>query len=273
MATVANMTDRLPLAEFPACHSCRLFVGGSPPACLACVRQQLAVPGPDACPVCAQRTRSDGRCPNELCYRHDRRISVVHAIGYQDGALRRVINSYKYRGVRSWSVILGRVLVGWLEEQMATDPPGLIVANPGFSRGGARFGHAEEVVAAAAAADPASRWRFDAGSPAAIIKTRPTLRSADAQAWSKRVSGNELRSALSVPDPARTAGKRILVYDDICTTGTQLDAIAGCLLDQGNAARVEGVVLARALWRGEPGVAATCLPGAPASEAAAVRAG
>jgi predicted amidophosphoribosyltransferase len=36
--------------------------------------------------------------------------------------------------------------------------------------------------------------------------------------------------------------------DDICTTGGQADAIAGCLLDQGNAARVDAV-LARAPWR------------------------
>jgi predicted amidophosphoribosyltransferase len=38
--------------------------------------------------------------------------------------------------------------------------------------------------------------------------------------------------------------------DDICTTGTQLNAVAGSLLDEGRAARVEGVVLARVLWRG-----------------------
>jgi predicted amidophosphoribosyltransferase len=44
----------------------------------------------------------------------------------------------------------------------------------------------------------------------------------------------------------------ILVSDDICTTGGQLDAVAGCLLDQGQAERVEAVVLARAPWRGNP---------------------
>jgi predicted amidophosphoribosyltransferase len=44
--------------------------------------------------------------------------------------------------------------------------------------------------------------------------------------------------------------KTVLVIEDVCTTGTQLDAVAGVLLDQGRAARVEGVVLARAPWRG-----------------------
>ena len=86
--------------------------------------------------------------------------------------------------------------------------------------------------------------------PTAIVKTKPTLPSADSQAWSKRASGTELRAAVMVPDRRRTAGRRVLVYDDVCTTGTQLDAIAACLLDEGGAARVEGVVLARAPWRG-----------------------
>ena len=41
----------------------------------------------------------------------------------------------------------------------------------------------------------------------------------------------------------------VLLIDDVCTTCTQLDVVAGCLLDQGRASRVEGVVLARAPWR------------------------
>jgi len=43
--------------------------------------------------------------------------------------------------------------------------------------------------------------------------------------------------------------KTVLLIDDICTTGTQLNAVAECLLDEGRAARIEGIVLARAPWR------------------------
>lgn len=244
------MTEQLAVARFPDCHGCDLFLSGTPAACFACARPAFSEPGPGACPVCSQRPRPDGGCGNELCHRSDRRIRLVHTLGYQSGPLRRVINDYKYRGVRGWSVILGRLLTGWLDEHLAATAPDLIVANPGFRPGAnAPPGHAERVLAAAAAADPAGRWPFDQQEPAAIVKIRPTLTSADAQAWSKRVSGYELRSALRVPDPARIAGKRVLVYDDICTTGTQLDAVAQCLLDQGQAASVDAVVLARAVWR------------------------
>jgi predicted amidophosphoribosyltransferase len=242
---------------FPDCHDCVCFRSGPAYLCLACASRQLTRPGPAACAACSQLASEDGRCPNELCRSPRRRIGTIHAIGYQAGALRRVIRSYKYCGVRSWSVVLGRLLLAWFEDNMAGDPPDLIVANPTFTGsgsqsdvGGPPFAHTEAVLRAAAAADVPGRWPFDIGIPAAIVKTRPTLQSADGQAWSKRASGRELRDAVCVPDRRRTQGKFIVVYDDICTTGTQLDSIAACLLDEGDAARVEGVVLARAPWRG-----------------------
>ena len=249
------MTDPIPIAEFPGCRDCVRFARGPAGSCFACACRQLSRPGVAACPVCAQHRGAGGLCANELCRNPHRRIARIRAIGYQTGPLRRSINSYKYRGSRDWSVVFGRLLLGWLEETMAGDRPDLIVANPGYGGpGGQSFPHAEAVLTAAALAgseggEGTSRWPFDTATPAAIIKTRPTLRSADAQAWSKRATGYELREALAVPDPGRTSGKFILVYDDVCTTGTQLDTVAGCLLEDGGATRVEGIVLARAPWR------------------------
>ena len=250
------MTELPAVTAFPDCHDCLRFSSGPADVCLACASSQFSQPGPSACPACSQLLTDRGRCPNELCRTPRRRIGRIRAIGYQEGALRRVIRSYKYDGTRSWSVVLGRLLLAWLDQNMAADPPGLIVANPTFTGAGshsgsglAPFAHTEAVLRAAAAADVAGGWSFDTATPAAIVKTRPTLRSADGQAWSKRASGTELRHALRVPDRGRVAARFVLIYDDVCTTGTQLDAVATCLLDEGGAARVEGVVLARAPWR------------------------
>jgi predicted amidophosphoribosyltransferase len=252
----AAMTELPTVTQFPGCHDCARFRVGPADACLACASRQLSRPGAGACPACSQFLSARGSCPNELCRNPRRRIARIHAIGYQDDALRRVIRSYKYDGARSWSVVLGRLLLAWLEQNMAADPPGLIVANPTFTGSHSRsvldsppFPHTEAVLRAAAAEDFAGRWPFDTKTPAAIVKTRPTLQSADGQAWSKRASGTELRDAVRVPDRTRTADRSVLIYDDICTTGTQLDAIAACLLDEGGATHVEGVVLARAPWR------------------------
>ncbi len=156
-------------------------------------------------------------------------------------------------------MLFSRLLLAWLDERCAADPPDLIVANPSFvGPGGQEFAHTEAVVdsaarEAAARTGPLPVWNFDTQTPRAVVKTMATLRSADTEAWSKRASALELRDVLAVPDPARTAGRYVLVYDDICTTGGQLDSVAGCLIDDGRAARVEGVVLARAPWRGTRG--------------------
>jgi predicted amidophosphoribosyltransferase len=244
------MTAQLPVV-FPGCRRCAHRSAGPAALCLACAAGRLQLPGPDACPVCSQRMPAGGACANSLCRSPRRRVGRIRAIAYQSGPLRQAINAYKYRGARDWAAIFGRLLLAWLDTEAAADPPDLIVANPSFvGPGGQPFAHTEVVLAAAAAqAQGSSRLRFDTGSPAAVIKTGPTLSSADSQAWSKHASGTELRDVLRVPAPGRTAGRYVLVYDDICTTGSQLDAVAGCLLDQGGAARVDAVVLARAPWR------------------------
>lgn len=204
-----------------------------------------------ACPVCCQKLAEDGSCPNWLCADPRRRISRIHAIAYLSGSLRNKILRYKYDEAYGWSLIFGRLLLGWLEQHAAATPPGLIVANPTYVGTGEQgFAHTEHVLDVAAREDVLGTWRFDTGRPRAIVKDRATAKSASNTAPAKRAAARELRSALRVPDPSRTSGGRILIYDDVCTTGSQLDAVAGCLLDDGRASHVEAVVLARAPWRG-----------------------
>jgi predicted amidophosphoribosyltransferase len=241
------MADLLP-AVFPRCRQCGHFDDGPVAGCVACARPRLELVEPEACAQCGQRLAAGGRCPNELCRRRWRRIGPIHAVAYHSGALRQAINEYKYLGVRTWAVIFARLLLGWLDVTMAADAPDLIVANPSFvCPDGQQFAHTEAVLEAAAA--QSARWPFDTADPRAIIKTRPTLKSAQAARWSKRAAATDLSGALAIPDRTRMQGRFVLVYDDVCATGGQLDAIAGCMLDQGGAARVEGVVLARAPWR------------------------
>ena len=251
------MVTELPrLVRFPDCIRCPYSDTGPAELCMTCAERRLERPGPDACTVCCQRCGPSNRCPNELCRSPTRRIDRIHAIGYQTGPLRQAINDYKFRGQRSMDAVFGRILLSWLEETMTNDPPDLILANPSFvGRGGQLFAHTEAVLQAAAreaAERPTdmSHWRFDTAGARAIVKTKATLRSSDMQAWSKRAAAVDLKHALRVPDTTRTRGRYLLVYDDVCTTGSQLDSVAGCLLDQGEAARVDGVVLARAPWRG-----------------------
>jgi predicted amidophosphoribosyltransferase len=58
-----------------------------------------------------------------------------------------------------------------------------------------------------------------------------------------------LRQVLDVAAPAHPQELGILVFDDVCTTGYQLNAVVGRLLDQSRAACVRAPVLARTPWR------------------------
>jgi predicted amidophosphoribosyltransferase len=93
-------------------------------------------------------------------------------------------------------------------------------------------------------------WPFDTGPVAAIVKTRPTPRLAPlGHAERRRVAEELIRPALNVPDRNRTAGRRILVVDDVFTDGRTLDEVARVLRLQGGAREVCGLALCRQPWR------------------------
>jgi predicted amidophosphoribosyltransferase len=202
------------------------------------------------CPVCSQRLEDGSACRNWLCRDPRRSVERIDAIAYLSGAMQDKIQRYKYEGKAGWSLIFGRLVVGWLEAHAADDPPDLIVANPTYvAPGEPGPGHIEAIIRAAAAAPSGGRWPFDVQAPAAIMKTEPTERSAGRCFAEKRITAAALREVLKIPDPARTAGRRILVFDDVCTTGRQLDAVADCLVREGRAASARALVLARAPWQ------------------------
>ena len=252
--TPIDLPAELPAGQplgFPNCARCPYMRMGPARICVACASKTLDAIAPGACPVCSQVLEPDGRCPNWLCDNPGRRILRIDAIAYLSGALRVRIRRYKYLAKGGWSLIFGRLVVGWLEAHAIDDSPDLIVVNPTFTDAGdPRLGHTERIVSSAAIEDAEGRWPFDVAHPLpAIIKTGPTEKSAGRTASAKRASAAELRRLLEIPDPTVTAGRKILVFDDVCTTGSQLDAVADCLLGEGHAAEVRGLALARAPWR------------------------
>ncbi len=243
-----------PPLGFPSCPKCPYLQGGSPVICSSCAHKAFEPIASPACRVCSQFVEDDGSCPNWLCSDPTRRIERIDAIAYLSGSLRKKILDYKYENKWGWSVIFGRILLGWLERNLMFDEPDLILANPTWVEPGSMFqtGHTERVLEAAEREDAIGWWNFDVATPRALVKTAATEKSAANTASAKRRAAQDLRAVLAIPDRSRVESKRILVYDDVCTTGSQLDAVAACLLDVGGAAEVRAVVLARAPWRRRP---------------------
>ncbi len=222
-----------PPLGFPSCPSCSYLSTGPSRLCLSCARQSFQTIAKNACPVCSQ-VLEGGSCPNWLCADPNRRIKRIRAIAYHTDQLRQTIIRSKYKGKSGWSLLFGRLRVAWLDQHARDDTFDLVVANPTYTgEGGNAFAHTEQVLDAAATEDLLGTWPFDVATTRVIVKTRQTSKSAGGDVGAKRRAAAELLDALCVPDPARTRGRRILVYDNVCTTGSQLDAVARCLSDAG----------------------------------------
>lgn len=244
----------LPAGEppgFPNCAGCPYLRTGPARICVSCAGRTLDAVAPGACPACSQARKDGAPCRNPLCADPRRRIERIDAIAYLSGPLRSKIFQYKYHGAAWWSLVFGRLLTGWLEARAGDgDWADLIVANPTYLAPRVPGpGHIEKIIRSTVKEAPRGRWPFDINEPAAVIKTQETLKSSGQDTSVKRLAGADLRGALKIPDPGRTRGRKILIFDDVCTTGSQLDAVAACLLDEGGAAGVRAVVLARAAWR------------------------
>ncbi|MGC1184368.1 MAG: ComF family protein [Candidatus Dormiibacterota bacterium] len=194
------------------------------------------------------------QCRNPLCSRADRYFQWNFSIAMRSGALKRAINAYKYEGASGWALIFGRILVGFLDRRTTSfESFDLIVASPTFVGEGSRnFDHTRRVLEKAAAeAPPGKSWPFDLATPPAIIKTGPTEPLTGKTYQQRRdIAEGPFRDALLVPDPGRTRGLTILVYDDVFTDGRTLDEVARSLRLQGGAQAVCGVTLCRQPWRG-----------------------
>jgi predicted amidophosphoribosyltransferase len=195
--------------------------------------------------------QSDGSCGNPLCnWDEDSRFfKWVWAISMRTGSLRDAIDRYKVGGNYGWAGIFGRVLLGYLNAHEAVfDRYDLIIPSPTYvGEGGRAFDHTGLVIERAAFEDDDETWPFELGVVRKAIATTPFR----GRSWKRRfeIAEHELRPALTIPDPVRVRGRRILVYDDVYTEGLTLHEVARSLRDAG-AVEVSEVVLARQPYGG-----------------------
>ncbi len=167
----------------------------------------------------------------------------------RSGALEEAINRYKYKGLKGWASIFGRVLVGYLDShpRVAEDWDALI-PNPTFTGPGAQrnWDHIR-LILEKADVEAGGRWPFFL-NPQLIEKVSDTPRLVGMTlAERKLTSETKLRSALRVPDPSLVKGRSFLVFDDVFTDGSTLREVSRSLRLAG-ASQVGGIVLARQPW-------------------------
>lgn len=235
-------------AGFPNCRSCAFLVNGPVRVCTRCAGETLTPVPSDHCEVCFQALSGDGRCVNRICNDPARAIESVEAIAVYVDPLRNLIFRMKQDPDLHWGRIFGRLVFGWLEDTVAPEDVDLIIPNPTFRDDG-RQGHTEAVIAHASRENAWSNYPIDKPWDPALVKTRATAKSKSSSLAAKIQAAGEHASALHFRHGTGSVrGKNIIVYDDVLTSGAQLDAVARLLKSHG-AASVRGLVLARVPWK------------------------
>jgi ComF family protein len=142
------------------------------------------------------------------------------------GALARAIIRFKYEGRPELARPLSAVLLRGAAPLLAR-PPDLVVPVPLHPARLAERGYNQ----AALLARPVSRALGARLAPLALARTRDTPQQARLDR-AERLSN--LANSFVVRDPRRVAGRRVLLVDDVRTTGATLRACADVLLAAGS---------------------------------------
>jgi predicted amidophosphoribosyltransferase len=230
-------------AGFDACGSCAYRTTGTSAICFACSTAGSAAPDGPSCGVCGQVVDERGSCPNAVCGLGDHHFSRLYTVSDRAEEMWNAVYRFKYGGERDLAEVLGRILVGFLEDNRE-ELSGYDLITTGAIYVGPRahrlWDYLRVIAEAAQREGPA--WPF---APGLIAKSGPTDRFLGiSPAERRRIAEGELRAALSVPEPERVLGRRVLVLDDVYSEGFSLREMARVLLGAG-AAEVAGLVFTR----------------------------
>jgi ComF family protein len=175
---------------------------------------------------------SEGRCG--LCRRGLSGFDAAYSFGAYEGTLRKLIQLFKYGKVSSLAKPLGRMLADALPRERVYD---LIVPMPmhwrrRWSRG---FNQAELLARVIAG-------RLNLSVSGAVHRLKATPPQAGLTAAQRRAN---MSGAFAIRRPDLVRGKRILLVDDVLTTGATAGACAR-VLKRAGAAKVEVLTVARA---------------------------
>lgn len=247
------MTSARDLPEplgFPRCARCAYVKNGSAQSCATCASKTLQPLSEAHCPICSQTIDSAGdTCRNTLCRWSPaiRYFTRVDAIALFSGPLEQTLKTFKYIPKnQGWAWIFGRLIIGWLDaHEQDVDDIDLIIGNPTAS-GRTPLQHIEAMMDAAHYENTTGRWPLAEPGAPVLIKTRETPKSAGNNWQAKMTAAREHAAALQLCGSVE--GKRILLVDDVFTTGAQMHTVAKYLMTTGGASEVRGLVLARASW-------------------------
>src|SRR3954447_753109 len=197
------------------------------PACAAAI-VYIRVP---ACPTCGRGGAGPGICP--VCRAYPPALDGMVAATTFAGPVRECIHALKYEGQRPYAATLAGIAAPAFAALAVADA---LVPVPLHPRRERRRGFNQSLLIA----------RKLAGDTMPIMPGWLTrMRDTPQQVGQDRASRHaNVADAFACPDPAAICGRRILLVDDVATTGATLDACARTLQSAG-ATSIHAFVVAR----------------------------
>jgi len=231
--TVSHLwTSILDLFFPPRCAVCKRRGSWFCPRC----REQVSYINPPVCVHCGQELVGGTICEN--CLRDRRNIDGVRATAHFEGPLRQVIHALKYNGVRELASPLGELLYEGFTRY--APPADLVIPVPLHSARLNQRGFNQSVLLAHELAERAHLPVDSRG----LVRVRNTPSQIGLGVSDRR---RNMQDAFAWRGE-RLNGQRVLVVDDVCTTGATIEACAAPLYQAG-ALSVWGLALARERFR------------------------
>jgi ComF family protein len=219
------------------------------PVCDDCLEGMVPIEGV-LCSVCGEKlfgqpfvTEAGPLCG--LCRRAAPRFRKAVAYGTYDGPLRDLIHILKYQRVRSAAPLLGKLVREAVQEAGLSGPLAVIPVPLWPEKRRARgFNQAEEIARSFCRAQASAGIQLEA---TLLIRTRETTSQTGLTRLQRRAN---LRGAFAVRHTEKLRGRRVLLADDVLTTGSTAGECARVLL-RGGAKEVFVATVARATREAE----------------------
>ncbi|MCP4693128.1 MAG: ComF family protein [Desulfobacterales bacterium] len=215
--------------------------------CGPCLRDFIPVSSP-ICTVCGAvfSSREGGDRPCGDCLNQPKRFAMARASGVYDRSFRILIHRLKYQGKTRLAAPLGALLLHALARSWAPADIDLVIPMPLHHKRLRRRGFNQTHLLVrhwprAGSGRDASPGAFRV-APGVLVRSRATRPQTG---LGKKERRTNIRNAFRVEEAGRVDGKRILLVDDVYTTGATVNECARVLRKAG-AKRVDALTLARA---------------------------
>lgn len=214
---------------FPSrCASCHRIGESLCPRCLSSIR----LVEPPFCPRCGQPPRFEGE-PCFQCRVYPLHLAQIRAVAYHEGPLRKAVHAFKYaRRIDLAGPLSALLQQHLLSSALRVDLITAVPLHPG--RRLERGYNQSELLGRELARGTGIRY-VDG-----VVRLRATSDQVGLSAAARRANVEGAFSA----DPRAFRGCRVLLVDDVCTTGATIDACAVALGNAG-AQLIYGLAVAR----------------------------